>query len=193
MLVSNSALDRWFLIKLALFNFTSSWLSKGSTGRGEWRHGLVWTGPAHVILVVLSAGPFWFIYRHSRWRDGKPMKSSVYFCLIDFHLDVTGVRHGRVVTSRPDMNKAETHGFDWSKYLVLFAYRENRWCVGKSVSSKLYRNQPQCACEGSKGGNWLHDQAPFGSTLGMGRGEYEEALNAARIATIHHPSIASND
>ena len=25
------------------------------------------------------------------------------------------------------------------------------------------------------------------------RGEYEEALNAARIATIHHPSIASND
>ena len=27
----------------------------------------------------------------------------------------------------------------------------------------------------------------------MGRGEYEEALNAARIATIHHPSIASND
>ena len=54
------------------------------------------------------------------------MKSSVYFCLIDFHLDVTGVRHGRVVTSRPDMNKAETNGLDWSKYLVLFAYRENR-------------------------------------------------------------------
>ena len=54
------------------------------------------------------------------------MKSSVYFCLIDFHLDVTGVRRGRLVTSRPDMNKAETHGFDWSKYLVLFAYRENQ-------------------------------------------------------------------
>ena len=52
------------------------------------------------------------------------MKSSVYFCLIDFHLDVTGVRCGRVVTSRPDMNETETHVIDWSKYLVLFAYRE---------------------------------------------------------------------
>ena len=26
-----------------------------------------------------------------------------------------------------------------------------------------------------------------------GGGEYEEALNAARITTVHHPSIASND
>ena len=86
----------------------------------------------------------------ARW---KAFESPVYFCVIDFHLDVTCVRHGRVVTSRPDMNKAETHGFDWSKYLVLFAYREGQWCVGKSVSNKLYRNQPQCACEGSKGGN----------------------------------------
>ena len=63
------------------------------------------------------------------------MQSSIYFCLYDSHLGVTGVRRGRVLTSRLDMNKAETHGFDWSKYLVLFAYRENRWCVGNGSAA----------------------------------------------------------
>ena len=170
MLVSNSALDRWFLIKLALFNFTSSWLSKGSTGRGEWRHGRVWTGPAHVILVVLSTGPFWFIYRHNRLRDGNLMQSSIYFCLYDSHLGVTGVRRGRVLTSRLDMNKAETHGFDWSKYLVLFAYTENRWCVGKSANSTLYRNQPQWCLQRFKRRELTSRPGPIWIYLGNGEG-----------------------